>query len=153
MHYWLFKSEPEEFSFNDLQQAELGRTVWDGVRNYQARNLMRDRMAVDDLAFFYHSSCKQPAIVGICRITATQVPDPSAFDSQSPYFDAKSTPDSPRWITVELCAEQALHNPVPLSLIKQQPVLDDMVLVRNPRLSVQPVSHQHWQAIMELAKR
>lgn len=150
MRYWLFKSEPDEFSFQDLQQSKQRRTVWDGVRNHQARNLMRDQMNVDDLAFFYHSSCKEPAVVGICRISATQVSDPSAFDPDSPYFDAKSDPLQPRWITVEVEAQQALK-PVYLKQMRLDKALQDMVLLRNPRLSVQPVEKAEWLHILQLA--
>ncbi|ASP37765.1 EVE domain-containing protein [Bacterioplanes sanyensis] len=152
MHYWLFKSEPDEFSFQDLLHCDERRTVWDGVRNYQARNLMRDHMAVDDLAFFYHSSCKQPAIVGICRISATKVPDPSAFDTSSPYFDPKSDPSNPRWLTVEVCALEALSRPVTLKEMRQLEALADMTLLNNPRLSVQPVEASHWQCIVQRAE-
>ena len=98
MQYWLFKTEPDEFSIDDLQRKQ--EEIWDGIRNYQARNFLRDQVALGDLVFIYHSSCKEPGIVGIAKVIKTAFPDPSQFNDQSKYFDAKSTPDNPRWISV-----------------------------------------------------
>ncbi len=152
MKYWLLKSEPDAFSYFDLESAPQMRTVWDGVRNYQARNWLRDHCEVGDKVFFYHSSCKTPAIVGICRITRTGVADPSAFDPTSPYFDVRSDPEEPRWITIEVQAECALPQIVTLATIKSVPELSDMALLKQSRLSVQPVSQQEWESICQLGQ-
>src|SRR5690606_6123187 len=127
------------------------RTVWDGVRNYQARNLLRDAVNVNDYAFFYHSSCKEPAIAGICRIVRTGLADPSQFNAQSPYFDPKSDPANPRWITVEVEAVQALPRPVTLKEMRQDSALQEMALLNRARLSVQPVSNTEWRHILQQA--
>jgi len=151
MNYWLLKSEPDAYSYSDLENAPKQRTLWDGVRNYQARNLLRDEFQPGDLAFFYHSSCKQPAIVGVCRITQTGIADPSALDPGSDYYDPKSSPDQPRWITVEVQACYPLKHIVTLKQLKERPEMADMVLLNRGRLSVQPVSAEHWHAILALA--
>lgn len=151
MKYWLLKSEPDVFSYSHLSLAPERRTVWDGVRNYQARNLLRNAVSVDDYAFFYHSSCKEPAVVGICRIVQTGVADPSQFDPQSPYFDPKSDPANPRWITVAVEAVQSLPHPVTLKAMRQDSALQEMALLNRARLSVQPVSSAEWQHILQLA--
>lgn len=151
MKYWLLKSEPDVFSYYHLGQAPERRTVWDGVRNYQARNLLRDAVDVNDYAFFYHSSCKEPAIVGICRVTRTGLADPSQFNPQSPYFDPKSDPANPRWMTVEVEAVRALPTPVTLKEMRHDSALQDMVLLNRSRLSVQPVTDAEWQYILQLA--
>ncbi|MAD44647.1 MAG: EVE domain-containing protein [Oceanospirillaceae bacterium] len=150
MKYWLLKSEPDSFSYEDLMSAPEKRTVWDGVRNYQARNIMRDDMAQDDLAFFYHSSCKEPAIAGVCRIIRTGIADPSAFDPASAYYDAKSDKANPRWVTVEVEAVYALNPVITLKQMRKDSALAGMVLLNRSRLSVQPVTEQQWQHIMSL---
>lgn len=151
MKYWLLKSEPNVFSYSHLSTAPERRTVWDGVRNYQARNLLRDAVGVNDYAFFYHSSCKEPAIVGICRIVRTGLADPSQFNAQSPYFDPKSDPANPRWITVEVEAVTALPRPVTLKAMRQDSALQEMALLNRARLSVQPVSRTEWEHILQQA--
>lgn len=151
MAYWLLKSEPDTFSYHHLVNSSGQRTVWDGVRNYQARNLLRDAMQLGDMAFFYHSSCKEPAIVGICQVVRTHAIDTSAFDPNSPYFDAKSNPDSPRWISVEVQAVKALATPVTLKAMRNEEALAEMVLLTQPRLSVQPVTEQQWRHVLAMA--
>lgn len=152
MKHWLLKSEPDAFSYNDLAAAPDRRTVWDGVRNYQARNILRDDICQGDLIFFYHSSCKEPAIVGICRTTRTGIADPSQFDPTSPYYDAKSTADNPRWVTVEVEAVSALHPSIKLKDMRNDSALQDMALLNRSRLSVQPVSDTEWEHIMTLTR-
>jgi predicted RNA-binding protein with PUA-like domain len=147
--YWLLKSDPETFSWEDLQRAPGKRTVWDGVRNYQARNLLRDDIAAGDLALFYHSSAEPPAVVGIVRVTRKGFPDPSQFDPKSPYHDPDSSPEDPRWFSVEICSERALPKPVSLPDLRTRAGLEDMVLLRRgSRLSVQPVSAKEWKIIL-----
>ncbi|MDK2776599.1 MAG: EVE domain-containing protein [Pseudomonadota bacterium] len=148
MNYWLLKSEPDSFSFSDLVNAPDKRTIWDGVRNYQARNILRDDIAQGDLAFFYHSACKEPAIAGICRVTRTGLADPTAFDNSSPYFDPRSEQKNPRWITIEVEAVAALKPVITLKSMRQDSALQDMTLLSRARLSVQPVSAAEWQHIL-----
>lgn len=147
MRYWLMKSEPDDVSIDDLA-ARPGQTVaWYGVRNYQARNLMRDQMQVGDGVFFYHSSCAEPGIVGIARVASGAKPDPTQFDPHSPYFDAKSQPEAPRWQLVDV---QALRKTRVLGLAEMRsvPELAEMqVLKRGNRLSITPVTPQEWQVI------
>lgn len=153
MRYWLMKSEPDEFSIDDLAKARAQTTSWFGVRNYQARNFMRDEMKVGDLAFFYHSSCPEPGIAGIVSIAAPAHPDTSQFDPKSSYYDAKSKRDAPRWVNVdvELVEKTRL---VTLDELRAEPALKDMVtLRRGNRLSITPVTAAEWKAVVALAKR
>lgn len=153
MAYWLFKSEPDQFSIQDLAQRPQQREPWDGVRNYQARNLMRDQMQVGDLGFFYHSNCKPPAIVGSVRVCRTQVLDESAFDPESPYFDPKSSRDHPRWWCVEVELVEIFPRPLPLPWLKQEAALASMpLLAKGQRLSVQPVAKAHWDYLMQVVQ-
>ena len=149
MRYWLMKSEPDEVSFADVLAAP-GRTVaWFGVRNYQARNFMRDQMQVGDGVLFYHSSCPEPGIVGIARVASGTRPDPTQFDPASPYFDAASKAEQPRWLLLDV---QALRKTRLLSLpeLRATPALADMLVLRKGnRLSITPVEPQHWQLITE----
>lgn len=151
MQYWLFKAEPDVFGIEHLaaQPKKTGR--WDGIRNYQARNFLRDQVAKGDAAFIYHSHCKQPGVVGIAEVVKAAYPDPTQFDPQSPYFDSKATPDTPRRVAVDIKLTNQFKQVIPLSLIKQQTVLENMVLLKQARLSIQPVSEQEWQAILQLA--
>lgn len=153
MKYWLLKSEPDTFGYNDLERAPDGRTVWDGVRNYQARNILRDDFSVGDMAFFYHSSCKEPGIAGICSVAETGLIDPSSLNPQSEYFDPKSSADNPRWITVAVSPERALKRVITLKELHQHDALKDMVLLNRSRLSVQPVSEDEWNYILSLESR
>jgi len=151
MRYWLMKSEPDEFSIDDLARAKNQTTPWFGVRNYQARNFMRDHMQVGDRAFFYHSSCPEPGVAGIVEVTRLAYPDASQFDSKSPYYDAKSTRVAPRWqnVDVKLVRKTKL---VPLSQLRETPGLEDMVMLRpGNRLSITPVTAAEWRIIEKLA--
>ena len=146
--YWLMKSEPTECAIDDAMAARRHTVPWTGVRNYQARNFMRDDMSVGDGVLFYHSSCPQPGIAGIARVASASKPDPTQFDPKSPYFDAASKPDNPRWLLVDV---QALRKTRLLALpeLRAVPELADMVLLRRGnRLSITPVSDAHWQLIV-----
>jgi predicted RNA-binding protein with PUA-like domain len=147
--YWLMKSEPDVYSIDDL--ARDGREMWDSIRNYQARNMMRDDMRIGDEVFFYHSNCKEPAIAGISRVCSEPYPDPTQFDKNSKYFDPKSTQDEPRWILVDVEFVRKLNQPITLAAIKAHPGLDDMILTRRGnRLSIMPVSDEHWGIILNM---
>lgn len=153
MRYWLLKSEPDSYSFSDLMAEPRKTTFWDGVRNYQARNFMRDDMKRGDLAFFYHSGGKPPAIAGIVEIVRESYPDPSAFDPKSKYFDPKSDPDDPTWYLVDVKAVKQFADPISLPSLRDVKGLDGLELLkRGSRLSVQPVSSRHWQIITGLRK-
>jgi predicted RNA-binding protein with PUA-like domain len=151
MAYWLMKSEPDVYSIDDL--ARDGRTFWEGVRNFQARNLMRDQMKAGDGVLVYHSSTDPPGVAGIAELMGTAYPDPFAFDPDSPYFDPKSNPDDPRWLMVDLAFVEKFPRLVTLDEIRRDPGLGEMVLVKNSRLSVQPVSPDEYRRILELARR
>ncbi len=149
MAYWLMKSEPDAYSIDDLVRD--GRDMWDGIRNYQARNMMRDDMRIGDEVFFYHSNCKQPAVVGIAKVASKPYPDPTQFDPESRYYDPKSDPDDPRWLLVDVEFVRKLDRPVTLKEIKSEPALDGMILTRRGnRLSIMPVSKAHWKKILSL---
>ena len=147
--FWLMKSEPDEFSIDDLVAARRQTTAWFGVRNYQARNFMRE-MQVGDLALFYHSSCPLPGIAGIVRVSRLAYPDATQFDSASDYYDAKATPEEPRWwnVDVQLVRKTRL---VPIAEMRADPALADMVtLRRGNRLSITPVTPAEWKAVERL---
>jgi predicted RNA-binding protein with PUA-like domain len=149
MNYWLMKSEPDEASIDDLAAAPGQTLPWTGVRNYQARNFMRDAMQIGDRAFFYHSGCAEPGIAGICAVCSDAYPDPTQFVAVDPYFDPKSAPDQPRWWLrdVHFIAKTRF---VPLSELRQHAELATMrVLARGNRLSITPVSAPEWQFITE----
>ena len=147
MRYWLMKSEPDEFSIDDLAAAPNRSTPWFGVRNYQARNFMRDQMTVGDLAFFYHSSCPEPGIAGIVRVSKPAYPDLSQFDRKSPYYDPKSKRTAPRWLNVDVTLVKKTRL-VPLAELRTQPALASMrVLQRANRLSITPVDPGEWAFI------
>lgn len=148
--YWLLKSEPSSFSIDDLKKAKKQTTSWDGVRNYQARNYLRE-MKVGDLAFFYHSSCPVPGIVGIVEIIHEGYPDPSAFLVNSPYYDPKSHPENPRWYMVDVQLRETFPAVLPLTALKGNPELKNMILNRpGNRLSVMPVTPKEWQSILKM---
>ncbi|MDD2092053.1 EVE domain-containing protein [Pseudomonas guariconensis] len=148
MAYWLMKSEPDELSIEAL--AGLGQARWDGVRNYQARNFLR-AMSVGDEFFFYHSSCPQPGIAGIARITASAYPDPTALDPESHYYDAKATAEKNPWSAVDVAHVKTFRQVLGLGLLKQQAALDELPLVqKGSRLSVMPVTAEQWAAILTL---
>ena len=150
--FWLVKTEPESFSIQDLARAKGQTTCWDGVRNYQARNYLRDEMQLGDRVLFYHSSSDPPAVVGTARIVRTGYPDPTACDPNDSHYDPKSTPDSPRWFMVDLELDQIFAEPLPLARLRSVPALRDMELLRKgSRLSVQPVRKSEFAAILKLA--
>lgn len=151
--YWLVKSEPDVFSFDDLRAAPKQTTQWDGVRNFAARNFLRDGMKRGDQVFFYHSSTNPQAIVGICQVAREAYPDPTSLDRKHPAFDAKSDPANPSWYAVDLEAVAPLARPVTLAEIKANKALAEMALVRIGRLSVTPVRPAEWDAIMAMSKR
>ena len=143
------KSEPDVYSFENLRKAPGKKTHWEGVRNYQARNFMRDDMKKGDLVLFYHSNCKEPGIVGIDEIASRKAyPDPAQFDPESNYHDPKSDPDNPRWIVVDVRYKKSVKRPVTLKEIKAHPELSDMMVARRGmRLSIQPVEEKHYKII------
>jgi predicted RNA-binding protein with PUA-like domain len=151
--YWLVKSEPNVFSFDDLRAAPKQTTQWDGVRNFAARNFLRDGMKRGDQVFFYHSSTNPQAIVGIAQVAREAYPDPTALDKKHPAFDAKSDPKDPSWYAVDLEAVAPLAKPVTLTEIKANKALAEMALVRIGRLSVTPVRSAEWDAIVAMSKR
>ena len=150
MKYWLVKSEPDVFSFDDLVASPRRTTHWDGVRNYAARNHLR-AMERGDLVFFYHSGVSPSEIVGVAEVTRTAYPDPTALDPEDPHFDPKSKPDAPTWFMVDLRAVEKLQRPVSLDEIKRTKSLQQMALVRLGRLSVQPVTEREYEQVRELA--
>lgn len=149
MKYWLMKSEPDAYSIDDLERD--GREKWDGIRNYQARNIMRDDMKIGDEIFFYHSSCEQPGIVGIAKVASGPYPDPTQFDKRSRYCDPKSDRENPRWCLIDVEFVRKTRRNVTLTEIKAQKSLEDMILTRKGnRLSIMPVSKKHWNKILSL---
>ena len=150
--YWLVKSEPEVFSFDDLLRIHNKTTNWNGVRNFAARNFMKDGMKLGDRVFFYHSMSGDPGIVGICEVVREAYPDDTAVDPASDYFDPKATKKNPIWYMVDLRAVAQLTHPVTLAQIKSRKELADMALLRIGRLSVSPVSQQEWEVIAEMAR-
>ena len=151
MNYWLMKSEPDVYGIDDLKNAAGKTDTWDGVRNYQVRNMMRDDMKKGDLAFFYHSNCKTPGIAGIMKINCAGYPDLTAFDPDEKYYDPKSDPDNPRWYMVDVRYVRKLKRVISLTELKERSELSDLPLVRRGnRLSVMPVSKQQWDYILTL---
>ena len=148
--YWLVKSEPNTCSFSDLQREDDQTAEWDGVRNYQARNTMRDDMKVGDGVLFYHSNVKPMAVVGTATVVGEGYPDDTAWDPGSEHPDPKSTPDKPIWYMVDIKAESEFARPVTLEEIKQTPGLEKMALVNRSRLSVQPVRPDEWRIVVAL---
>lgn len=149
MTYWLIKSEPDEYGIDDLERDRT--EPWDGIRNYQARNMIRDDMQVGDEILFYHSSCKVPAVVGIARVASEPYPDPTQFDPSSKYYDEKSSRDEPRWVLVDVEFVRRTKRPITLAEIKELPDLDGFRLTqRGNRLSVFPVDKAHWDAVLRL---
>ena len=152
MNYWLMKSEPDVYSIDDLARDK--KTYWDGVRNYQARNFMRDQMQPGDQVFFYHSNAEPSGIAGIAEVIRKGYPDPSAFDPKDPHYDPDSDPKEPAWYVVDLKFVKKLPRLIPLEELKGLEGLGKMPLLqRGQRLSVQPVSREEWQAIVEYAAR
>ena len=149
MAHWLMKSEPDAYSIDDLKRDR--REMWDGIRNYQARNMMRDDMRVGDKIFFYHSSCKEPAIMGIAKVASEPYPDPTQFDTESRYYDPKSSRQDPRWCLVDIAYVRKLKRPITLTSLKEHPGLQAMVLTRRGnRLSIMPVTDHEWDIVLSL---
>ena len=150
MRYWLFKSEPGCFSFQDLQNRPNATEHWDGVRNFQARNFLRDEIKSGDRVLFYHSSIPEPAVVGLCTVVRDGYPDHTALDPTADHFDPKATVEKPIWYMVDVRADQPLLRQVPLAVIKEHPELHQMPLVNRSRLSVQPLSETEFRIIVSL---
>lgn len=151
MNYWLMKSEPDAFSITDLKNRPNQCEHWDGVRNYQARNMMRDDMKLGDQVFFYHSNCAEPGIVGIMDVVREGYPDHTAFDPDDKHFDSKSDPAKPTWIMVDVKYVRTLARTITLTELKQKPELSDLALVRRGnRLSIMPVDQSMWNFILSL---
>jgi predicted RNA-binding protein with PUA-like domain len=151
MNHWLMKSEPDVFGIEDLVKRPRKTEPWDGVRNYQARNMMRDDMKKGDLAFLYHSNCKQPGIAGIMKIVREGYPDHTAFDAKEKYFDPKSDPENPRWYMVDVRHVRTLKRIITLTELKTHNELSELPLVRRGnRLSVMPINKTHWDFILSL---
>ena len=143
------KSEPDDYSIDDLKKDKV--EPWDGIRNYQVRNMFRDDMRVGDKAFFYHSSCKVPAVVGVMTIASEAYRDPTQFDPEAKYYDPKSDPDDPRWLLVDVKFQRKLKRPITLTELKDTPGLDGFLLTkRGNRLSVFPVDKSHWDRVLSL---
>jgi len=149
MNYWLMKSEPTEFSIDDLENVDC--EPWDGVRNYQVRNMLRDAMQIGDLAFFYHSNCKEKGIVGIMEIVTTGYPDSCAWDPKDKHYDPRSTEEKPLWYRVDVKFVKKFSQLISLSTLKVHPDLSELPLVkRGSRLSIMPISEQQWKTILTL---
>ncbi len=151
-HFWLFKAEPHIYGIEHLA-AEPGQTGrWDGIRNYQARNFLRDQVGLNDEVLIYHSSCKNIGIVGTAKIVRTAYPDPVQFNPESNYYDPKSSQENPRWVSVDIQLTRRFSNLIPLVELKAQTALAEMTLLKQGRLSIQPVSAEEWKYILHLAK-
>ena len=156
MSYWLMKTEPTSFSVEDLERAPNKTTAWDGVRNYQARNMLRDQMKIGDQAFLYYSNCDEPGIVAIVTIVEEGYPDPTAFERKHHHYDPKSDPDNPRWFLVDVQLKRRLHRIITLKELREyeSKQLAGMVILRpGNRLSVTPVTAPHWKFIHSLERR
>ena len=152
MKYWLMKSEPETFSLQDLQNCPNSTDHWDGIRNYQARNFMRDEMSVGDRVLFYHSNAKPPGVVGTAKIVSGAYPDHTAWEPESKYFDPRSTPEKPVWMMVDVQYESAFPEMLSLDQLRDVPALKDMLLLKKGmRLSIQPVKPAEFETILKLA--
>ena len=149
MKYWLIKSEPDVYSIQDLRKEK--KAEWDGVRNYQARNMMRDEMSIGDLVLYYHSNCAQPGVVGAARVASEPYPDPTQFNKRSKYYDEKSSRDNPRWILVDFEFVAEFPNEVSLAGMKEVKALDGLLILRRGnRLSITPVEAKHFRRICKL---
>ena len=146
--YWLMKSEPDAYSIDDLERD--GQTYWDGVRNYQARNFMRDDMCVGDGVLYYHSNCKPPGVVGLARIVREGYPDHTAFDPGDKHYDPKTGPSNPRWFMVDIEFVAGFDEIVPLEALKAEPGLEEMVVTKRSRLSVQPVTAGEFEVVRKM---
>ncbi|MDA7878389.1 EVE domain-containing protein [bacterium] len=153
MKYWLMKTEPTTYSITDLENESNQTTCWEGVRNYQARNLLRDDIQEGDRVLFYHSACKEPAVVGTAVVSRPGYADSHAFDKRSKYYDAKSDPENPRWYMVDVKLEKKFDSPVTLASLREKASLEDMVLLqKGSRLSVQPVKKKEFDIVLKMAR-
>ena len=153
-NYWLFKTEPSTYSIDDLKEAKQGKDIWDGVRNFQARNFLRDDVKKGDLVFIYHSSCKTPGIAGLAKVIREKCPDPTSWDKLSSYYDPKSTKENPRWFMVEISFVKKFKSFISLELLKSIKELNDFQLLKKGnRLSIMPVSKEHSDVIKGLLKK
>ena len=153
MNYWMMKSEPNVFSIDDLRKSNQQSECWDGVRNYQARNFMRDQMRIGDKAVFYHSNGNPSGAAGTMKIVRKAYPDPTQWDQTSPYYDPKSSPDNPRWAMVDVAFLEKFRRLVPLAEIKQHPLLQDMLLTKKGnRLSIMPITKKHFDIINKMGQ-
>lgn len=148
--YWLFKTEPGSYSIDDLERD--GRTFWDGIRNYQARNFLRDDVAVGDQVLIYHSNAKPPGVAGLAKVVRAAYPDPSARDPKSRYFDPKASEEDPRWFMVDIEFVEKFPRFVPLEELKSTSALEGMLVTTKSRLSVQPVDETHFEIVRQMAK-
>lgn len=150
---WLFKTEPDTFSIDDLAACPNQREIWDGIRNYQARNFLRDKVKQGDAVFIYHSSCKLVGIAGLAKVSKTDIADPTQFDPESRYYDPKSSPDAPRWITVEVEYVETFPKILPLKTIKAMPDIKEIGLVqKGHRLSIMPVNAAEYELLLDAAR-
>lgn len=153
MAFWLFKTEPFKFSLDDLKTSDNQTTTWDGIRNYQARNFLRDKAKVGDKVLFYHSRITPPCVVGVAEITREAYPDHTAWDPKSDYFDPKASEDNPRWVMVDLQFRKEFPTAVTLQDLKLDPALEGMlVTLRGQRLSIQPVEEKHYLRVLEMGE-
>jgi len=153
MKYWLFKSEPTTFSIDDLASKPSQTACWDGVRNYQVRNLLRDFIHKGDLAFFYHSSCPTPGIAGLMEVVSEGYPDTTSWDPSTPGYDPKSSAENPRWYMVDLRFKSKFKNLIPLSELKKNAALSKMLILKTGnRLSITELSENEWRTVLHLAK-
>jgi predicted RNA-binding protein with PUA-like domain len=153
MHYWLMKSEPDVFGIDDLERAPKRTTGWEGVRNYQVRNMLRDVFRRDDLAFFYHSSCEVPGVAGVVKVVREAYADPTQFDAKSEYYDAKSTRAEPRWFSVDVQFEKRIEPVITLPELRERAdgeLRELLILKRGNRLSVTPLTAAEWRCILAL---
>ncbi len=149
MTHWLVKSEPDVYGIDEL--ARDHSAMWDGIRNYQARNMMRDDMRIGEQVLYYHSSCPEPGVAGVAKVASAPYPDPTQFDKRSPYFDPKSDPADPRWILVDLAFVRKLRRTITLAELKADPLLAGMILIRRGnRLSIMPIEPEHFRRILSL---
>ena len=152
MKYWLMKSEPDTYSIDDL--AKKSPAMWEGCRNWVVRNFMKDDMKVGDMAFFYHSSCVPPGVIGTMEVVSTAYPDPTQFDPKSDYYDPKSSPDKPRWLVVDMKFVEKFPRLLTLAELREEPGLEDMLVNRRgQRLSVMPVAPEEWKIVHKMARR
>lgn len=151
MRYWLMKSEPTAYSIESLQRESKQTGCWDGVRNYQARNFMRDDMKAGDQVLFYHSNCKVPGIAGTAEVVREAYPDHTAFDPNEDHYDPKSSPDAPRWVMVDIRFKEQFDDVISLDSLRHNPRLKDMLILRKGnRLSITPVTKTEWNAVLKM---